>query len=443
MLVVMGIFGVLAGLLVPVLIRSRSKARMVVCANNLKGLGQAYTLCLIESSGYLPDSYYTFEEEDEGFRVALKTPENADPDAFLKSAQADILACPSDSGAVTVLASTTHGAEITAPASYAYNVSLPLLFRNAARVRQPVNTVTFYDGDPAGVVGAWTHELGWACDTIRKRHLGQANYLYLDGHVEPSVAFPDLAFEGGAQLVAWGDNNGDGGDDGYDGDDDDVDFIVEDGEVIPGEPCTVTITCIGSEYWRFGPSHPRVPVGTYYRVNNGSMVEVVWDTRGGEQAVISDFDSGDALSIVGQANRYVGFRRESNGGTGHCWALRDGDVVPSIAGACGQDGVELFLEPYTDGDGCLVLGVNDVIFLFEMSPPIDYTRYSSADFQDLVVLVSLSSGGDSQGQGPFGGTAEFAARRSRQRSAPGQPNRARRARGALGATSTRPGGGTD
>ena len=71
-----------------------------------------------------------------------------------------------------------------------------------------MNTVTFYDGDPGSVVGEWELRTGWAEHTIRKRHIGSANYLFLDGHVETTEAFPDTAFSGGDSLFALGGQSG-------------------------------------------------------------------------------------------------------------------------------------------------------------------------------------------------------------------------------------------
>ena len=56
----------------------------------------------------------------------------------------------------------------------------------------------------------------------------------------------------------------------------------------------------------------------------------------------------------------------------------------------GQAPIESFLADYMTEDGILTLGPDDVIFLFELYDYIDYTRYSCADFQDLVILVTMS-----------------------------------------------------
>lgn len=66
--------------------------------------------------------------------------------------------------------------------------------------------------------------------------------------------------------------------------------------------------------------------------------------------------------------------------------LRNGDSVPKIPGAMGQDSIEDYLQDYVE-DGKIVLEENEAIFLFELGT----TNLSSsvADFQDLVVLMTI------------------------------------------------------
>ena len=60
--------------------------------------------------------------------------------------------------------------------------------------------------------------------------------------------------------------------------------------------------------------------------------------------------------------------------------MRDGDVVPGIARFSSQAPIQDLLAPYMTKDGTLTLGINDAIFLFELSPYTDYNRYSCAGF---------------------------------------------------------------
>jgi prepilin-type processing-associated H-X9-DG protein len=115
-----------------------------------------------------------------------------------------LVLCPADSTPNKALILQNDGVSAYVPCSYAYNVALPLLFRNTARVTAPVNTVAFYDGDPTAVAapGVWQYSASWAESTVRARHRGSAQYLYLDGHVNATAAFPSEAFGGCNQWLA-------------------------------------------------------------------------------------------------------------------------------------------------------------------------------------------------------------------------------------------------
>jgi len=211
MLVVIAVCGVLALLLVPVLLKSRSGARRVVCAGNLGGLGQAYTICLTENDNYLPQAFYDINSTPEGYEVSFKSIEPDTGNSLFHTGQTDFLVCPSDSRADHVILDEPPAKQFLVEVSYAYNLRLPVGFRNAGRVPQPTNTVTFYDGDPGLLVGTWNPEGTLAQESIRSRHLGEANYLFLDGHVETSAEHPANGFDGGVSwAVALGDSSGEG-----------------------------------------------------------------------------------------------------------------------------------------------------------------------------------------------------------------------------------------
>jgi len=68
--------------------------------------------------------------------------------------------------------------------------------------------------------------------------------------------------------------------------------------------------------------------------------------------------------------------------------LRDGDPVPNIAGFDGQAGAVEFVQQYIDPDtNTMTMDVNQSIYLFELGTT--NLSSSAADFQDLVVLVTL------------------------------------------------------
>jgi hypothetical protein len=52
--------------------------------------------------------------------------------------------------------------------------------------------------------------------------------------------------------------------------------------------------------------------------------------------------------------------------------------------------VKSFLGGYVDGNGQVTIGPNEILVFFELSNDTDYRHSPSADFQDLVVLITLT-----------------------------------------------------
>ena len=68
--------------------------------------------------------------------------------------------------------------------------------------------------------------------------------------------------------------------------------------------------------------------------------------------------------------------------------LVNGDPVPNIDGYLDQGNVESFLNDFIDDEGNIVLEDNEVIILFELGTT--NMDSSAADFQDLVILVTMT-----------------------------------------------------
>ena len=84
-------------------------------------------------------------------------------------------------------------------------------------------------------------------------------------------------------------------------------------------------------------------------------------------------------------------------GTPNVLVLRNGDAVPDIPGFDGQESLAHFIRGYIDTQTRrVVLGANEALYLFELGT--SSLSSSAADFQDLVLLVSLvQAGGSSDG----------------------------------------------
>ena len=380
--VVMSTIAVLAMLLLPVCLRSRGEARRVICVGNLNGLGQMESLALSESGGSISDAYYNFEGLDGAYEVSLKEAGAAVPDAFMKKDPGCLLHCPVDSEPAEVLSGGERKEPALVRASYGYNLALPLSHKNASRVNEPARTAVFYDGDLRGVLGDWEYTERWAEDTIRRRHNGSANYLFLDGHVESLAEFPWYAFATGDWWVARAEASGSPAP---------PLFTLEDGVPVATGPCTTTITCLGAAFTNGANGHP-IPVKASYRLNNSGWVTISNDVQGGEQVTLSDIGAGDTIGI--RSHYRVSSQSQgtyvSDDGSGHVLALRNGDSIPDIDPLEGQEAVASFLQDYVNADNEVTIGDNDIIFLFELSRHTNSHKYKVADFQDLVVLISFS-----------------------------------------------------
>ena len=205
--------------------------------------------------------------------------------------------------------------------------------------------------------------------------------------------------------------------------DDTVDFDIEDSTVTINEPATATYRILGaaisygSQYdmpvtTKIGFNEPDgnfdivEPFGSYGSPTGGNV-------NGTDPQDISTpkvYEAGTEMTTVGQSWRKRSSR--SDGEEDSDWtkymevdstnatnvkALRDGDSVPNIPGFMDQSNIETYLAGYIV-DGKVTLDKNQVIFLYELGTT--NMSSSSADFQDLVVLVTLAPAS----QGAAGGS---------------------------------------
>lgn len=178
----------------------------------------------------------------------------------------------------------------------------------------------------------------------------------------------------------------------------DIDFVIDSGQVVPTEDFAVKISVLGAAITSSGTD---MPVTVQINVN-GQSLEPFGPSDDPSQGDVNDhsaprhfivqevFDPASTIDITGTSwhNGDVYLQKNSHDQSPSVIVLRNGDPVPAIDGFDGQTDAVEFVQQYIDTEsGTMTLDVNQSIYLFE----IGTTRLTSsaADFQDLVVLVTL------------------------------------------------------
>ena len=204
LLVVIAILGVLSGLLLPAIMAARESARQTACSNNLRQLYMATEMYIGRYNGWFPqaatmDNLYRWH----GAREALDDPWDMTQGPLYPFLQEErIHECPTIGG----LDMTTPGAFELGAGGYGYNSQYvggtpsmdfeqSHMPANISRIRD--TTKTFLFGDSAFLDGegnlieygsitapVWEAWGSNADPSNHFRHRGQANFIYVDGHVQ-------------------------------------------------------------------------------------------------------------------------------------------------------------------------------------------------------------------------------------------------------------------
>ncbi len=202
----------------------------------------------------------------------------------------------------------------------------------------------------------------------------------------------------------------------------DVDFDITDGEVIPTEAYHATVTILGSAI-NYGGQY-EMPVTT--GINVGSTCFEPWGCWETEpvDANVNDgnnprvyelpqtFAANTPISISSNCwmKKSSGYSGEENShwkiyrtvhshpASNRVYVLRNGDDVPDVQGFLDQQSILYYVNDYVVDDK-ITLTENQVIYLFEYTSDLGG---SSADYQDLVVLITLSEAeGEPDIQDPY------------------------------------------
>ena len=198
-----------------------------------------------------------------------------------------------------------------------------------------------------------------------------------------------------------------------------IPFDIVDDEMVPATSFATKITVLGSAISYGGledcpvtvkinvGSDTMEPWGTYSKPVNGNVNADANDETGKNNGLNprsyimpNTYATGTPISISGKS-----WYRDSGSGTQNSdWSgdltvdsstntpqlitLRNGDAVPNIDGFKDQASLTAFIADYIDtSTNTVVLGPTQAIYLFELGTT-DLSS-SAADFQDLVVLVTL------------------------------------------------------
>ncbi|WP_410766010.1 type IV pilin [Haloferax sp. DFSO60] len=171
-------------------------------------------------------------------------------------------------------------------------------------------------------------------------------------------------------------------------------FTIEDGAVVPNSGYQAEVTVLGTGF-TYGAGGPNIDIRLDVAVGNASYDP--WpgnvNNNGNPRShTFTDQPAGAGIKVAATADEpgdYISPRtRWSNESNGWVYVLRDGDQPPNIAGFGDQDSASSYVGPYLDDDGNISLSDNEAIYLFELG---NSQTGSSADFQDVVLLVTLQT----------------------------------------------------
>jgi prepilin-type N-terminal cleavage/methylation domain-containing protein/prepilin-type processing-associated H-X9-DG protein len=175
LLVVIAIIAILAALLLPALSRAKKSAKRATCVSNLKQLGLATAMYVMDNNGYYPSSN-TSDKWPQAIRTGYEN---------LK-----VLICPDDFSAAGRIADVSASAD-SAPRSFVINgwtdffdaLPQPVLEEVMPEtvIEQPSETVVF--GEKQDGLGDFLMDLRTTNQLTvleQKRHLGGANYAFAD-----------------------------------------------------------------------------------------------------------------------------------------------------------------------------------------------------------------------------------------------------------------------
>ncbi|MGB3856659.1 MAG: hypothetical protein WBL13_09305 [Methanosarcina flavescens] len=190
-----------------------------------------------------------------------------------------------------------------------------------------------------------------------------------------------------------------------------MDFDVQDNAVVPESNFTVNATVLGSAITN-GPNGYNLPVTCCF--NLGNYTYNPWGNyNNASEGNINDgknprfwkspisFKAGTPINIaacswVKQNNRWSkSITVDTSSNPSNLIVLKNGDSVPNIPGFNNQVSIKDIVTDYIE-NGRIKLKENEAIYLFELGTK--KLNDKAADFQDLVILVSINGVDTSQSE---------------------------------------------
>lgn len=171
-----------------------------------------------------------------------------------------------------------------------------------------------------------------------------------------------------------------------------TDYHVDKGVIHVHQPKWVYVDVLGSSI-TYGANGPEVPVRVQLgKIEDHSTTTMSWlfdggDVDGGEAYNLESTDTDDYFTkgFADYASYHASYDSKN---TTQVKTLTNGMQAPPLQGFGGQKPVMSFLQPYLNAQGKVVLEPQQVIQLYELGTT--NMSSSAADFQDLVVLFTIS-----------------------------------------------------
>lgn len=170
-------------------------------------------------------------------------------------------------------------------------------------------------------------------------------------------------------------------------------FVITEGAVEPTVDYSAEVELLGSAFTE-GAGGPDIPISVEVGVGTDSYTPWPGDINDGANprtTSYADRSAGEGIVVTATGQSYGGYTSHtvdsaSDAGT-FVHVLRNGSDAPDVEGFGDQSNAEEYVRDYVE-NGTIVLDDNQAIYLFELSHS---TTGSQADYQDVVVLVSLET----------------------------------------------------